>query len=135
MDTSSLSVGRPLAGLRVVIVDDDADTLDIEGLVLEDAGASVECVATVRAAIQAVSRAAAAVVISDLDMPGEDGLDLARKLRADTNTSRIPLIAYTAHAGAGVRDQALACGFDLFVVKPVHPYGLVRMVTEVLNRP
>ena len=134
METTSTPAGRLLAGLRVVIVDDDADTLDIEGLVLEDAGATVEGVRSVSAAIQALSLAPASVVISDLDMPGEDGLDLARRLRADKTTARIPLIAFTAHAGAAVRDQALAGGFDRFVIKPVHPYGLVRMVAEAVNR-
>jgi DNA-binding response OmpR family regulator len=112
-------------------VDDDVDTLDLERVVLEEAGAQVDCATTVKAALQQHQRNPATVIVSDLAIPERDGFDLARTLRQTKDSARIPLLAVSAHASAASREQALAAGFDMFLVKPVHPGELVKAVGKL----
>jgi DNA-binding response OmpR family regulator len=125
---------RRLEAVRVLLVDDDLDTLDLERLVLQEAGAQVDCATTVEAALQQHKRNAATVIVSDLAIPERDGFDLARTLRRTKDSARIPLLAVSAHASAASREQALAAGFDMFLVKPVHPGELVKAVIRLASR-
>jgi DNA-binding response OmpR family regulator len=115
-------------------VDDDVDTLDLERLVLQEAGAIVFCASTVEAALKEHRRKPAAIIVSDLAMPDRDGLDLARAVRLSKDSARIPLLAVSAHASAASREQAMAAGFDMYLVKPVHPGELVKAVARLVSR-
>jgi CheY-like chemotaxis protein len=121
---------KPLTGLRVLLVEDDADTLDVIALVLGHAGATVVRASSVREAMEAMALATISVVVSDVDMPHEDGLALARRLRSHRSTAHIPLVALTAHVSDAMRRETRASGFDCFAVKPVDPHALVACVAD-----
>jgi len=130
------SPSRALSGIDVLLVDDDPDTRDVVGAMLEQAGATATSVAGTEEAIAAVKRHRPTVIISDLDMPGTggDGFALIRALRHlphDDDGGQIPAIALTAHAGATTRHHALAAGFRSYMTKPVGPQQLVERIASV----
>jgi CheY-like chemotaxis protein len=128
-------VDRPLEGVRVLLVDDYADSLGFACLFLEQAGASALCVATAAEALEVVARGAVDVIVSDLAMPGEDGFWLAARVRehsAGGLGSAPRLIALTAHAQQTVTDQALQVGFEAVLTKPFTPEELVGVVAQVV---
>jgi CheY-like chemotaxis protein len=122
-----------LLGVRILVVDDDQDTLDLECFVLQQHGAQVECVTTVQEALAAITRQPPSLVISDLAMPVDSGLDLIRRLRAedDEDIRSLPVLALSAHASDISREQALEAGFDMFLTKPIEPDRLVETVQKL----
>jgi CheY-like chemotaxis protein len=119
--------GKELAGVRVLIVDDDPDSLDTACFVLEMHGAQVRCVASVSAGVEAVAEFKPDVVLSDLCLPGEDGYSLIRRLRAmpPEKGGATPAVAMTAHSFYEDEGRALREGFQLFLTKPMDPERLV----------
>ena len=73
------------------------------------------------------------IILMDLDLPVVDGWELTRRLKNDTATRHIPVIALTAHAMAGSREQALAAGCDEFDTKPINFERLMKKVDLVLG--
>jgi CheY-like chemotaxis protein len=110
-----------LADTRVLVVDDDEDWLELMAAVLASRGAQVLCAQSVDNAIEMLQEMAADVLLSDLEMPGPDGFELIRCLRASSSAriAKIPAIALTARADWHAREQALAAGFSRHLVKPV----------------
>jgi CheY-like chemotaxis protein len=125
-----------LIGLRILVVDDDLDLRESLTMLLELYGASVTAVGSAREAFQIVSRAAPDVVLSDLCMPGEDGYELIRKIRAlpSDRGAHVPAAAITARTGAEDRRRALAEGFQVYVPKPVSGEDLVAVVARLGGR-
>jgi CheY-like chemotaxis protein len=125
-----------LIGLRILVVDDDLDLRESLTMLLELYGASVTAVASAREAFQVVSRSAPDVVLSDLCMPGEDGYELIRKIRAlpSDRGAHVPAAAITARTGAEDRRRALAEGFQVYVPKPVSGQDLVAVVARLGGR-
>lgn len=128
----------PLAldGLRVLVVDDEADARDILTKVLAQYGAQVITAATAREALATMREFQPNVLVSDIGMPEEDGYSLIRQVRAlqVKQGGQIPAVALTAYAGAEDQKQALSAGFQLHVPKPVNPYKLVMLVSELAER-
>ena len=116
----------PLAGLQVLVVDDDADARELLLDVLGEAGATVELADSASKALSAVPRFRPHVVVSDIGMPGEDGYSLMRRLSAlsAADGGGIPTIALTAYSRAEDRTKALAAGFTTHMSKPVNPDDL-----------
>jgi signal transduction histidine kinase/CheY-like chemotaxis protein len=130
---------RPLAGLervRVLVVDDDPDTLEVVRQVLEAAGALVTSVGSAGAALAALSSRPPDVLLSDLGMPGEDGLTLIRKVRSlePSHGGRVPAAALTAYTQAEDRTEALLAGFQVYLAKPVEPSELTAAVARLAGR-
>jgi two-component system CheB/CheR fusion protein len=125
-----------LAGVRLLVVEDDADTRDMLVLVFERSGARVEAVASAAEAKDALRRASPDLLICDIGLPGEDGLELIRRVRAHQAEGgrRIPALALTAYTSPVHREKALAAGFDEQASKPVVPAKLVAQVAR-LARP
>jgi len=73
------------------------------------------------------------VVVCDIQLPGMDGFELLRRIKADAETSSIPVIAVTAFAMADGREQALAAGFDGFIGKPIVPEIFLSQLEEILR--
>jgi PAS domain S-box-containing protein len=123
-------------GLRVLIVDDEADARMLLSSFLENVGAEVTVARTVQEALELLDHRAFDVVVSDLAMPEEDGFALARRVRARPASAggRIPLVALTAHAGTHMRVQALTSGFDTYLAKPVEPVELAAVVQQLGTR-
>lgn len=122
-----------LHGLKVLVVDDDADTCETIGAVLANAGAEVRTCLSAGQALTAMDISVPDILVSDLAMPGEDGYALIRQVRARTTEAggRIKAVALTAYGRSEDRLKALSAGFQVHVGKPVEPSQLVRIVASV----
>ena len=123
-----------LARLRVLVVDDDADTRGMMETVLAQRGAQVIVASSAAEALECVEREAPDVLLSDIGMPGMDGYALMRVLRDRPGARAIPAAALTAYAHADDRGQAIAAGYQLHVAKPVEPAELVAVVASLAGR-
>jgi PAS domain S-box-containing protein len=129
--------GRPerLDGIRVLVVDDQADERELLYTILTGRGAEVETAESADAALAIVERSAPAVLVTDLAMPEEDGYALLRRVRALPDPHRgLPAIAVTAHARAEDRSRALSAGFQVYLPKPIEHARLVRAVSDLGRR-
>lgn len=106
---------------RVLIVDDEPDSLEVARRVLEFHGAKVLIATNGRDALEIVRRAAPTMILSDLSMPQMDGWELLYQLQNDPHTSTIPVVALTAHAMSGDRERAIGAGFHYYLTKPFSP--------------
>ena len=122
----------PLAGLHLLIVDDNRDARVIYRAILTHCGAYVSAIASASAAARALKQIRPDVIITDLSMPGHDGLWLARWLRRrEMKTGiHIPIIAITARDDIYERDSMMETGLDDWLVKPVSHRDLIRVVTH-----
>ena len=125
-----------LAGLRVLVVDDEADARDLLAMVLKSCGSEVTTVATAADALKAVKRAKPDIIISDIEMPGEDGYSLIGNIRAleAKDGGQTLAIALTAHARVEDRMRALSAGYQMHVAKPVEPAELVVVLASLAGR-
>ncbi|MEA2695666.1 MAG: hypothetical protein QOJ16_5053 [Acidobacteriota bacterium] len=127
---------RLLAGVRVLVVEDEEDTRELLVRALERGGAEVEAAAAVAEALALLDRRLPDVLVSDIGMPEEDGYSLIRKLRArgPERGGTLPAAALTAYARSEDRVQALQAGFNTHIAKPVDPYELVCRVARLVGR-
>ncbi|HSE23879.1 MAG TPA: ATP-binding protein [Pyrinomonadaceae bacterium] len=125
-----------LQGLHILIVDDDRDSLDLLVTVLQQCGAQVVTAGSASEGLDLISNAKPDIVISDIEMPNEDGYAFMRKLRAlpANQGGQIPSVALTAHAKAEDRMRALAAGFHIHVPKPVEPAELLVAIKSLRER-
>ncbi len=133
------SGGAPnLDGLRVLVVDDEADARDLLAIRLQQYGAEVITVASAAAALETLAQQEwrPDVIVSDIAMPGEDGYSLIRRVRAleISEIGRIPAIALTAYSRTKDRVQALSAGFQMHVPKPVNAAELAHAITSIIGR-
>jgi CheY-like chemotaxis protein len=129
--------GRPtLAGLRVLVVEDDPDGRELLVVAFEHSGAQVRATASAPEAMEALRQDVPDVLISDIGLPGEDGYALMGRIRAlpPTEGGRVPALALTAYSGADDRRKALAAGFQMHVPKPAEPAALVAKVAVLAAR-
>ncbi|HWP67441.1 MAG TPA: ATP-binding protein [Candidatus Limnocylindria bacterium] len=129
---SRQTVGGPrasLRGVRVLVVDDDADSNSVVAALLAARGANVRTALGTSEALAIAERWRPDVVVSDIAMPGKDGIALLRALRArPVSGGDIPAIALTAFGGADARRRLLAAGFQAHVTKPFDPVHLAAVV-------
>lgn len=125
-----------LDGLRVLVVDDETDTQDLLRAGLDQCGAEVMTTGTAHEALEAMENSEFDVLISDIGMPGQDGYDLIRLVRALPAESggKIPAIALTAYARTSDRMQALRAGYQMHLPKPVELVELVAVVASIVRR-
>jgi len=128
--------GQKLEGLRILIVEDDADTREMLKTILERCGATVTAAESSNAALAEISHRIPDVLISDIGMPGESGYELIKKIRSlDPDLGgRVPAVALTAYAGAADRRRALLAGFQTHLAKPVEPDELLAVVASLSNQ-
>ncbi len=125
-----------LYGLRLLVVDDERDTQELLVLMLSGFGAEVESCGTAAEALEMLERMKPDVLISDIEMPGEDGytfIKQVRKLDAE-RASNTPAVALTAYARVEDRMRALAAGFQMHVSKPVEPAELAVVIASLVER-
>jgi PAS domain S-box-containing protein len=127
-----------LDGLRILIVDDDADIRDLLTYTLEVCGAEVMAAASADEAIAVLTASSTPmdILISDIGMPDEDGYALLRRVRAlePEHKGGIPAIALTAYARTQDRRAALLAGFQSHVAKPVEPAELIAVIANLAGR-
>jgi signal transduction histidine kinase/ActR/RegA family two-component response regulator len=137
VEPKAIVTERPnLAGLRVLLVDDEPDTLEILSLILGQFGADVRGAGSAGDALETFLQWKPDVLVSDLGMPGEDGFALIGKVRALTTEQGrdIPAAALTAHVREEDRVQALAAGYQTHIKKPVDPAKLAAAVASLGKR-
>jgi signal transduction histidine kinase/ActR/RegA family two-component response regulator len=134
----SAASGMPAAalrGVRTLVVDDDRDALDLVSVVLAGAGADVRTCASAEEAMAAWREWRPDVLLSDIQMPGEDGYSLIRRVRAEESDDggRVPAVALTAYGRVEDRMRALSAGFSMHLPKPVDPIELVTVVASLVE--
>ncbi len=120
-----------LDGVRVLVVDDEADAREVLAAMLEACGADVTTTASVEEACTALAMVAPHVLVSDIAMPDDDGYSLIRRIRA---TQPIPAVALTAYAGAEDARRAIEAGFQAHLPKPVQAAELVAVVARLAGQ-
>ncbi len=121
-----------LLGLRVLVVDDEADARDLVSEVLRSSGAEVTTSGCVEGALDMLSGTRPDVIISDIGMPQVDGYTFLRRVRM--LGTRVPAIALTAYARDVDRAEAERAGYQYHLAKPVPPHLLVNVVAQVAGR-
>ncbi|MEH2297464.1 hybrid sensor histidine kinase/response regulator [Nostoc sp.] len=136
-EISFLVASMPLTGLRVLVVDDEADTRNFLSFMFEEYGAIAIAVASVDEALAVVEQAKPDILISDIGMSEQDGYTLIRKLRSlePEKGGGIPAIALTAYTREEDRLETLRAGFQQHLSKPIDPTKLIAMVANVLKLP
>jgi signal transduction histidine kinase/CheY-like chemotaxis protein len=134
----SAAPGLPAAtlrGVRTLVVDDDRDALDLVSVVLAGAGADVRTCASAEEGVAAWREWRPDVLLSDIQMPGEDGYSLIRRVRAEESGDggRGPAVALTAYGRVEDRMRALSAGFSMHLPKPVDPVELVTVVASLVE--
>ncbi|MBW4493448.1 MAG: PAS domain S-box protein [Oscillatoria princeps RMCB-10] len=130
------SPSRPLDGLRVLVVDDDADTCDLVATVLAQYGASVRTASDAGVALQVMEVMKPDLLVSDIGMPGEDGYSLLRHIRerSAARGGEIPAVALTAYAREEDRRKAIQAGFQKHLPKPVEPAKLAAVLANLAGK-
>ena len=131
----TLAAGITLAGLRIMIVDDELETRELLTTLLTRHGGEVIACASAREALEKIQQWNPSVLVSDIGMPGEDGYALMRKVRAiPALQTPVRAIALTAYAQPEDRMRALAAGFHMHVPKPVELAELLMVVATLAGR-
>ena len=135
----SIEIRSPIVrldGLNVLVIDDDRDSLALGEAILTAAGANVRTSISATEGLSMFQRWHPDVLVSDIEMPGEDGYSLIRKVRAQSSLDggSTPAIALTAYGRPQDRARCLAAGFDLHVSKPVDPGELTTVIAAVAHR-
>jgi CheY-like chemotaxis protein len=133
LDQAEPASSTSLKHLRILVVEDDADTQELLKTVLQRHGAAVAIVSSGTDAVSEIESGKPDVIISDIGMAGENGYELIRKIRSmdPDNGGRIPAIALTAYAGATDRRRALLAGFQTHLAKPVEPDDLLAVILSL----
>jgi len=119
----------------VLLVDDYPDAREMYSEYLQYSGFDViEAGNGIEALQQAIDREPD-IILMDLSLPVMDGWEATRRLKADRRTARIPVVALTGHALAGISEGARRAGCDAFVTKPCLPEDLVKEIRKVLEQP
>jgi signal transduction histidine kinase/ActR/RegA family two-component response regulator len=131
-----VSGGVRLDGLQVLVVDDDPDALDLATAILAAAGATVRTCDSAPAALVIVQQWRPDVLVSDIEMPGEDGYTLIQKVRAlDADRGgKTPAVALTAYGRMQDRILSLTAGYNMHVPKPVDPVELTTIIASLAGR-
>jgi PAS domain S-box-containing protein len=136
LDDGDYDCPPELKGVRVLVVDDEPDARGLLIAVLSQCEAEVRACASAEEALVELEKWSPHILVSDIEMPGEDGYSLIRKVRALSaeRGGRIPAVALTAHARAEDRMRALSNGFNMHVPKPVEPAELSLVIASFTGR-
>lgn len=126
---------QPLLGLDVLVVEDDTDAREVLSFMFRRLGARIREVESAAEALQEYLHTRPEVLVSDISMPGEDGISLITKIRAHEQlrgNAPIAAIALSGFTGPELRSQVLAAGFQVLLAKPIEPEALRDAVLAVL---
>jgi CheY-like chemotaxis protein len=126
---ASAKTERPL----VLLVDDYSDAREMYSEYLKFSGFDVVEATNGVEALQRALDSSPDIILMDLSLPVMDGWEATRRLKQDTRTARIPVVALTGHALSGMFEGAKNAGCDAFVTKPCLPEDLVQQIHHVLN--
>ncbi|MEY2935772.1 MAG: hypothetical protein RL033_6521 [Pseudomonadota bacterium] len=123
-----------MAGEPILIVDDNAQNLKLVRVLMASEGYQVRTAVDAEDALAQLETFHPRVILMDLQLPGMDGLELTRQLKADPERRSISIVALTAYAMKGDEVKALAAGCDAYVAKPIDIEALPRVVQQQLDR-
>lgn len=134
--SNQIDIEMPLAGIQILLVDDEPDTREFQSFLLEQSGATVTAVASGLEALQALERFIPDLLVSDVGMPEMDGYMLLQQIRLKppNQGGTIPAIALTAYAAEIDQQRALQSGFKVHITKPVESEALVKTIASLLER-
>jgi CheY-like chemotaxis protein len=121
-----------LTGVRVLVIDDAPDTLDVLEQILSYSGAATMTAPGASAALALLEREVPDVIVSDVGMPEVDGFELMRRIRRRAATADVPAIALTAFTRQDDRAKALQAGFTDYLAKPVEPAALAAAIRRAV---
>jgi len=121
-----------MAGERILIVDDNATNLKLVAYLMKANGYTVDTALDAESATEAIRASRPDVILMDIQLPGIDGLELTRRLKADPSTRDIAIVAVTAYAMKGDQAKALAAGCDDYVTKPIDTRSLPETIARHL---
>jgi CheY-like chemotaxis protein len=126
---------RPLEGVRILLVEDDDETREITRLALEARGARLVCAQSATEGLAAIEKETPDVVLSDIAMPGTDGLAFLKRVRAlpRTRGGRIPAVAITAFGTRQARVSSREAGFHYHLTKPYDVEKLTAIVSGLVR--
>ncbi|HXG92758.1 MAG TPA: GAF domain-containing protein [Blastocatellia bacterium] len=129
------SVARAVSGaeIRLLVIEDDADTLEMMRVLCDSQNISIIGASTADEAFAALERETPDLIISDIMLPGIDGHEIARRLRGHDHLKRIPLIAITGLISDYERERSFEAGFDAHIVKPINYSELFALVRELVG--
>jgi CheY-like chemotaxis protein len=123
-----------LSGLKVLVVDDEADARSLLTAILLQSGAETKAAGSMSEALSLLNQWRPDVLVSDIGMPDGSGYDLIREIRKpSTKTSKVPAVALTAYARPEDRHRAISAGFENYVAKPVEPDQLLAAIAGVVH--
>jgi CheY-like chemotaxis protein len=122
-----------MSGEKILIVDDNPTNLKLVAYLMSANGYDVTTAQDADAALAAIARNAPRLILMDLQLPGVDGLELTKKLKADPATKDIIIVAVTAYAMKGDEARALAAGCDAYITKPIDTRGLPSTIAGYLR--
>ncbi len=130
------SFSELLDGLRILVVDDEADSRDLVSAILTRCGGEVRCCESAAEALKTFRDWKPDLLVSDIGMPIEDGYTLIKKLRKLKSklAREIPAVALTAYATDDDRKRTLSAGFQMHVAKPIEPEALVLSIASAAGR-
>jgi two-component system cell cycle response regulator DivK len=117
----------------VLLVEDNPHNRKIFSGMLTHSGFAVVEAEDGQQALEAVAKKLPDVILMDLSIPGVDGWEVTRRLKADARTQAVPIIALTAHAMRGDEERARAAGCDHYLAKPISPKKVVEEVRKILK--
>jgi two-component system cell cycle response regulator DivK len=123
-----------MSSVAVLLVEDNEDNRTIYTTILRHCGHEVAEAATGEEGIRLARELRPGVILMDVAMPGIDGWEATRRLKADPETAHIPVVALTAHAMAEDRQRAADAGCESYLAKPVEPRKVVEEVERLLAR-
>jgi len=130
---ASAELKRRYSGSRLLLAEDDPINREVAQHLLKQAGLAVDVAEDGFAAIELAARNDYALILMDMQMPGVDGLEATRQIRATARGSRVPIVAVTANAFSEDRSACREAGMNDFLPKPVHPDGLYTIVLRWLS--
>ena len=124
-----------LAGLKVLVVDDEPDNREFLVAAIEQLGATATAAASAASAIELLQQSPPDILVSDIGMPVEDGYSLIRKVRSSElgTAKRLPAVALTAYASEQDRDRAIAAGYDEHLAKPINSALFAAVLARLKN--
>jgi CheY-like chemotaxis protein len=119
---------------EILMIDDDPRSLELMALLMRASGHHALVAEDGAAGLELAYHARLNLILCDIQMPIIDGYEVARQLKGHTELSAVPLVAVTASALPGVRERALAAGFDGYLTKPIAPDQFVGQIEGFLSR-
>jgi CheY-like chemotaxis protein len=119
---------------RVLVIEDNLANQMLTSAVLERGGFVVDVASTPGEAMQTLKTRTPALILMDMYLPGEDGLSMTRRLKANPDTAAIPIIAVTAYAMVGDRESSLEAGCDYYITKPIDTRTFADVVRLFLQK-